>query len=417
MASSVEPCDPKAQRVRENYAWPLLASAATHRRLETSPQATYSRDRSLVIRGGVDASGAPLTVNVQNGVIADAAPPGAPVLDASGLTVAPGLIDLQVNGACGIDITAEPERLWEVAAELPRFGVTAFAPTVITSSPEARKRALAALAATPNDGWIGSAPLGLHLEGPMLAPARKGAHPAQWLTEPSPAVIAGWSRNAGVLIVTLAPELPGAIEVIRELTANGVVVSIGHTEADARTVEAAIAAGATMLTHLGNAMPPVQSRDPGPVGVALGGNELVAGVIADGLHLDGSVVSTAWRCLGPTRFLAVTDATAGLGVPDGSFQLGDQPMTVRDGAVRLADGTLAGSAASLPHCLRFLTASTGCTLAEALHTCTTVPATLIGDQSRGVLAMGTRGDLTLFDRSLDVAATIVGGVVVYQRER
>jgi len=218
-----------------------------------------------------------------------------------------------------------------------------------------------------------------------------------------------------VLIATLAPELPGAIEVIRELTKNGVVVSIGHTEADARTVQAAITAGATMLTHLGNAMPPMRSREPGAVGVALGGSDLVTGVIADGLHLDAHVVSTAWRCLGPTRFLAVTDATAALGVPDGSYQLGDQTVTVRDGNVRLADGTLAGSAASLPHCLVFLRASTGCSLAEALQTCTAVPASLIGDQGRGALAVGARGDLTLFGPSLDVAATIVGGVVVYRR--
>ncbi len=113
--------------------------------------------------------------------------------------------------------------------------------------------------------------------------------------------------------------------------------------------------------------------------------------------------------------MAVTDATAALGVPDGSYQLGDQTLTVSDGEVRLADGTLAGSAASLPQCLRFLRASTGCTLAEALHTCTAVPAGLIGDQARGVLAIGARGDLTLFEPSLEVAATIVGGVVVYRR--
>jgi N-acetylglucosamine-6-phosphate deacetylase len=372
-------------------------------------------ERSLVIRGGVDPSGAPITVHVHDGVIADTAPQEASVLDASGLTVAPGLIDLQVNGACGVDITAEPQRLWEVAAELPRYGVTAFAPTVITSSPQARERALATLSAAPEAGWSGSLPLGLHFEGPMLSHARKGAHPEHWLTEPSSDLILGWSRDLGVLIVTLAPELPGAMEVIRELTANGVIVSIGHTEANAQTVKAAIEAGALMLTHLGNAMPPMQSREPGPVGVALGADDLVAGVIADGLHLDASVVSAAWRCLGPSRFLAVTDTTAALGVPDGSYQLGDQAMTVRDRTVQLEDGTLAGSAASLPGCLRFLRASTGCTLAEALQTCTTVPASLIGDQSRGVLAAGARGDLTLLDSSLEVAATIIGGVVVYRR--
>jgi N-acetylglucosamine-6-phosphate deacetylase len=348
-------------------------------------------------------------------VIVSELPDDAFVFDASGLTVAPGLIDLQVNGACGIDITAEPERLWDVAAELPRFGVTAFAPTVITSSLDARERALATLAAGPGEGWTGAVPLGLHMEGPMLSPARKGAHPERWLRLPSPELIADWSRAAGVLIATLAPELPGAMDAIHTLTGRRVVVSVGHTEADSETVEAAVAAGAKMLTHLGNAMPPMQSRAAGPVGVALGSGSLIAGVIADGLHLDASVVSTAWRCLGPTRFLSITDATAALGVPEGPYRLGDHAVSVQDGSVRLANGTLAGSAASLPQCLRFLMQSTGCTLADALRTCTTVPAALIDDPSRGTLTAGARGDLTLFDSSLNVAATIVGGEILHQR--
>lgn len=375
-----------------------------------------THERSLIVRGAVDAAGSEVTIHVQDGLIVPAAPHGAPVLDAGGLTVAPGLIDLQVNGACGVDITAEPERLWDVAAELPRFGVTAFAPTVISSSPEARRRALDAFACGPKQGWAGARPIGLHFEGPMLSPARKGAHPGRWLTTPSPELIAGWSRAAGVLIATLAPELPGAMSVIRALSASGVVVSIGHTAADAETVRAAVAAGARMLTHLGNAMPPMQSRDPGPVGVALGGDDLIAGVIADGLHLDAAFIATAWHCLGAGRFLATSDATAALGVPDGPYRLGDQAVVVRDGAVRLADGTLAGSAASLPHCLRVLTAITGCTLEAALRTCTTVPASLIGDPCRGTLALGARADLTLLDPSLEVAATIVDGTVVHQRD-
>lgn len=371
-------------------------------------------EQSLIVRGGVDAFGAAVTVHLHDGVIVETAPEGTPVFDATGLTVAPGLIDLQVNGARGIDITAEPERLWDVAAELPRYGVTAFAPTVITSSPEARERAMVALAAGPEEGWSGAQPLGLHMEGPMLSPARKGAHPERWLTEPSHELIADWSRESGVLIATLAPELPGGMEAIRTLSERGVVVSIGHTEADAETVQAAVGAGAGMLTHLGNAMPPMQSREPGPIGVALGGSDLIAGVITDGFHLEAPVVSAAWRCLGTSRFLTVTDTTAALGVPDGPYRLGDQAVVVRDGTVRLDDGTLAGSAASLPQCLLFLLASTGCALAEAIATCTAVPAALIGDPLRGTLAVGARGDLTLFEPSLDVAATIVGGAVVHR---
>ena len=138
------------------------------------------------------------------------APASARVVDASGLLVAPGLIDLQLNGAHGIDLAAEPERLWEVGAMLARYGVTGFLPTIITSAPEIPERAMATLARRPA-GFLGAEPLGLHLEGPMLNPARKGAHPAALLRAPSPEVVDGWTRDAGVVLVTLAPELPGAL--------------------------------------------------------------------------------------------------------------------------------------------------------------------------------------------------------------
>lgn len=290
----------------------------------------------------------------------------------------PGLVDAQVNGAAGIDLTASPDRLWEVASALPAYGVVAFVPTVITSDPEARATAVAALAAGPPAGWQGAEPLGLHFEGPMIAPARKGAHPERWLRPPSPDLVDGWSREAGVLMATIAPELPGALDVIARLVSEGVVVSVGHTGASAAQVAAAIDAGATVITHLGNAMPPLLPREPGPVGAALGGSDVVAGVIVDGHHLDPLFVRAAWRALGPSRFLSVSDTTAGLGLPDGPARLGDQDVIVSEGTVRLRDGTLAGSAASLADCLRVLIAQTGCTVEEAVATATTVPLTLLG---------------------------------------
>jgi N-acetylglucosamine-6-phosphate deacetylase len=290
----------------------------------------------------------------------------------------PGLVDLQVNGAAGIDLTAEPHRLWEVAAALPAYGVTAFAPTVITSDPATRQLALDTLAAGPPAGWAGAEPLGLHFEGPMITPSRKGAHPEHWLRPPSLDLVDGWSRETGVAIVTLAPELPGALAVIERLVSRGVVVSVGHTAATAAEVAAAVAAGARCVTHLGNAMPPLLPREPGPVGAAFGGDTLVAGLIVDGHHLDPLFVRTAWRALGPDRFLSVSDTTAALGLPDGPARLGDQDVVVSGGTVRLADGTLAGSAASLLGCLRTLVAQTGCTLEEAVATATTTPLTLLG---------------------------------------
>ncbi|MBA2954819.1 amidohydrolase family protein [Nocardioides sp. MAH-18] len=298
------------------------------------------------------------------------------------MTSYPGLVDAQVNGAAGIDLTAEPHRLWEVAAALPAYGVVAFLPTVITSDPAAREQALATLAAGPPAGWAGAEPLGLHFEGPMIAPSRKGAHPEHWLRPPSLDLVDGWSREAGVLMVTVAPELPGALEVIERLTAEGVVVSVGHTAGDTAEVLAAIEAGARCVTHLGNAMAPVSPREPGPVGVALGGDDLVAGLIVDGHHLDPHFVRAAWRALGPARFLSVSDTTAALGMPDGPARLGDQDVVVADGTVRLADGTLAGSGASVLDCLRILVQQTGCSVSDAVATATSTPLALLGLPAR-----------------------------------
>ncbi|HXH80169.1 N-acetylglucosamine-6-phosphate deacetylase [Nocardioides sp.] len=354
--------------------------------------------------------GGSLDVDIAGGAIA---PSSGPVLDATGLTVLPGLIDLQVNGAAGLDVTAQPERLWEVGAALAAYGVTGWLPTVITSEPRARGRALATLSAGPPVGWVGALPLGLHLEGPMIARDRRGAHPEQWLRPPSLDLVEGWSREAGVTMVTLAPELPGAIAVVEALVGRGIVVSLGHTAAGTADVEAAVAAGARCVTHLGNAMAPMLSREPGPVGAALGRSDLVAGVICDGHHVHDDFLRTAWRTLGPGRFLSVSDATAALGLPDGETRLGDQEVFVADGTVRLADGTLAGSAASLVACLRVLRTATGCDLDEAVATATTTPAAVLGDATRGRIAPGLRGDLTLVDDDLVPVVTVVGGVVAY----
>lgn len=366
----------------------------------------------LVVRGGTTADGVARDIAISGGRIAPTST--GPTYDASGLVVLPGLIDLQVNGVAGVDVTMEPERLWEVAALLPRYGVTAFLPTVITSDPANRAWALASYRSGPPPGWTGAQPLGLHLEGPMIATARKGAHPEQWLRPPSPDLVARWSREAGVAMATLAPELPGALDVVEQLVRQGVVVSVGHTEADAATVAAAVDRGARAVTHLGNAMPPLGGREPGPVGVALGDRRLVAGVIADGHHLHPATLAAYWSALGPDRFLSVTDCTAALGLPDGESRLGAQHVVVSDGTVRLADGTLAGSAASLSQCLGELRSATGCTLAESVVTATATPADLLGDGSRGRLVDGARGDLTLVTPDLEVVATIIGGEIVHE---
>jgi N-acetylglucosamine-6-phosphate deacetylase len=352
--------------------------------------------------GGVPGSGIPST---------------ATRLDATNLLVAPGFVDLQCNGAVGVDLTTEPERLWQVAAALPRWGVTAWLPTVVTGPPSVRARALAAVrAGPPDDDAIIATPLGLHLEGPFLALERKGAHDARHIVPPSVEVVEGegWSGVTGVALVTLAPELPGGLEMVGRLVDRGVVVSAGHTSATAAEASAAVDAGVTYVTHLFNAMAPLHHREPGLVGVALTDERVRVGVIADGLHVDPAVVSLAARVLGE-RLTLVTDAVASLGVPPGPMCLGDLTATVAavDGAVRLADGTLAGSTLSLDRAVRNLVAYAGPPLAEAVRTVTAAPAAVLGLADRGVVAPGAVGDLVLLTPAGEVVATVIGGRVAY----
>lgn len=338
-------------------------------------------------------------------------------LDARGLMVVPGFIDLQCNGAVGVDITGEPGRLWEVAAALPRWGVTAWLPTVVSSPAPARLRAREVVAAgPPGDGRVYAEPLGLHVEGPFIDPDRRGAHDPRHILVPSTDRVARerWERESGVALVTLAPELPGALAVVRALAERGVVVAAGHSSAGAAAAEAAVDAGVRYVTHLFNGMAPLHHRRPGLVGVALTDERLRVGVIADGVHVDPLVVALAARLLGD-RLSLVTDAMAALGLPPGEVRLGDVTATVSpgDGAVRLPDGTLAGSTLTLDRAVRNVVAAGGRPLAEVVAAVTSTPAALLGIPDRGVIAPGAVGDVVLLTPAGEVVATVVGGRVAH----
>ena len=363
----------------------------------------------LVVRGGsvlLDGAWRRADLTLRDGLVADGA--GDRELDAAGLLVAPGFVDLQCNGGLGIDLAREPERLWELGAALPRFGVTAWLPTIVTSRDGTVERALAALAAGPPEGWRGAIPLGLHLEGPFLSPSTRGAHPAELLRPPTRTAIEGWSRATGVALVTIAPDLDGALPVISELTARGVVVSLGHTPATVEQAAAGVEAGATWVTHLFNAMAPLHHREPGLPGLALTDDRVHVGLIPDGIHVHPSVVAVAQRALG-TRLTIVTDAVAALGQPDGTYG----PITVGADGVRLADGTLAGSNLGMDQGVRNLVAFSGCAAVEAVHAASTAPAAVLADPTRGSLAPGMRGDLVLLTPDLNLVATVVGGEVLH----
>ncbi len=344
------------------------------------------------------------------------APAGTAARDAAGLILAPGFLDLQVNGGFGLDFTADPATIWDVAAGLPRYGVTGFLPTIITSPSETTQAAQQVLRAGPPQNWVGAKPLGLHLEGPFLSPGKKGAHNPAHLRLPSAAAIAGWSVETSVRLVTLAPELPWSRDAIGILSGQGVVVSAGHSLATYDEAVAGFNAGARYATHLFNAMPTLHHREPGLVAAALADPRVVVGLIPDGLHVHPALVDLVWRLLGPDRLNLVTDAMAAMGMSPGEYALGDFQVTVDETSARLPDGTLAGCILSLDAILRAFIAFTGASLPEALATVTTTPAGLLGlHEHPGRIAPGLPADLVLMTPALEIVETFVDGKSIYRR--
>lgn len=289
-----------------------------------------------------------------------------------------GLIDLQVNGAAGHDLTTDPASVWSVGAALAAHGVEAFLPTLVSPSYAIVDQAREVLVAGPPPGYRGAVPLGWHVEGPFLSPARAGAHDPAALRRPDPAAVADWSPTTGVRMVTLAPELPRALEVVAALADRGVVVSIGHSEASHDEARSAFDAGARFVTHLFNAMPPLGHREPGIVGAALADERITLGLIPDGLHVHPTVVRLAWRLVGPTRLAVVSDAIAALGMPPGRYRLAGREVVVDERSARLPDGVLAGSVLPLDAAVRNLATFAGIDVAEARRAATDVPARLLG---------------------------------------
>ena len=343
--------------------------------------------------------------------------PAAGVVDASGMRVAPGLVDLQINGGFGYDLTGDPSLLWRVGSSLPRTGVTSFLPTIVSAPLDVARRALGVLAGGPPDGYLGAVPLGLHLEGPMLAPGQRGVHEERHLRLPALEVIEGWSREAGVRLVTLAPELPGADRVIAELVERDVVISAGHSEASFERAREAFGAGVRFGTHLFNAMSGSTPGEPGLAGALMAEPTVPAGLIVDGIHVHPGTVAAAWVAKGPAGIVLVTDAVAPMGTaPDvRGLSLGDTDITVDGAAVRDGRGRLAGSSLSLDLAVRNLVAFAGAGLAEALAAASTSPARVIGEPHRGEIRVGATADLVLLDDALEVVATIVGGRMAFDR--
>ena len=359
----------------------------------------------------VDGVLVPGDVAIAGDVVESIGLPPAP----GGRIAAPGLVDIQVNGFAGVDLmAAEVDDLHALARALPRHGVTGWVPTLITAAVTDTDRALDRLgeAFPPGvnaaDGEARS--LGIHLEGPYLSPRRLGTHPPQHRRDPDLAELDSWRRRGDVVAVTLAPELPGALELVKSLSADGVLVSLGHSDATAYEAHLAFDAGARTVTHLFNAMSPMQHREPGLPGAALARPDVIVQMVLDGHHLAPDVVRVVWAAA-PDRVVLVTDATAAAGRPDGTYALAGVALDVTNGVVRNPDGTLAGSALTLSGAVKNAV-ELGIDPAVVLAAVTERPAALLGRDDIGRLQPGACADLTVFDDDLSLCESWLGGVAV-----
>jgi N-acetylglucosamine-6-phosphate deacetylase len=320
---------------------------------------------------------------------------------------APGFVDLQVNGFADVDFLSADAGAYRRAGEaLLRTGVTSFQPTFIT----APERELAeALAEVPRDG---AAPriLGAHLEGPFLSPDRLGSHPAEARRDPDLSLLVRLLEAGPVAHVTLAPELPGALELVELLRSRGITVACGHSNATAEEARAAFARGALTVTHLFNAMRPFEAREPGLAGAALASADVAVQVILDGVHLADDTARIVWHAAAG-RVALVTDAVAGTGVGDGSYRLGSVEVEISNGVARRADSVLAGSTLTMIEAVRNLVAL-GAPLEAALSAASEVPARIAGRADLGRLEPGAVADVVVVDDRLEIRRVLAGGADV-----
>jgi N-acetylglucosamine-6-phosphate deacetylase len=347
-------------------------------------------------------------------------PPRAPDVALPGGVLLPGFVDLQVNGYFGEEfLTAGADGWARVTTRLPQTGTTAFLPTFVTAPPGVLTAGLRAAAALIPALPAGARVLGVHVEGPFISPAWKGAHNEAWITEPSADAVAELlDAGHGVLrLVTLAPERRGGMAAVTALTEAGVLVSVGHSDATARQVAEAADHGARMVTHLFNAQRPMHHREPGVVGEALTDLRLTSGLIADMHHVNPQVCVLAFRAA-PGRICAVTDAAACAGMPPGSYQLGGEPIELPAGdgepPVR-SGGTLAGSGLRMDAAVGNLVAA-GIGLVEAVCAATRVPADLIGRPDLGRIAPGAAADVAWLGDDMRTRATWIGGELVFAQD-
>jgi N-acetylglucosamine-6-phosphate deacetylase len=361
-----------------------------------------------------------LAVLVDGGTITGLALPSDPRVraaerhDLGGRTLLPGFIDCQVNGGGGVLFNDEPtvEAIRRIGQAHARFGTTGFLPTLISDDAAVMAKAIDAVNEAVAQGVPGV--LGIHLEGPFIAPERKGVHdPAKFRIADADDVAMVARRHGGVTLLTLAPERASAA-VLQQLVAHGVIVAAGHTAADYDTTRHALATGVRGFTHLFNAMTPFTSREPGVVGAALEDAASWCGLIVDGHHVHPSSLRVAIAAKAPRKMMLVTDAMPPVGSDNPHFVLKGETITVRDGVCQTADGTLAGSALDMATAVRNTVDMVGVAYDEAARMAATYPAAFLGlEATHGHIAAGYRADFVVMDDGYTVAETWIGGERVY----
>ena len=337
-------------------------------------------------------------------------------------TLAAGLFDVHTHGCAGRDVMdADPNALPAIQRFLATRGVTHYLPTTVTASIDDTVRALERLAdavenataAATNTEYPQAQPLGIHLEGPFVSHAKRGVHPPAHILPPSIAIFDRlWRAARGhVRILTIAPEEPGALDLIEYATALGVRISIGHSNATTAETRAAIAAGVVSATHTFNAMRPLDHREPGILGVVLDAQNLYAELICDGVHVAPEAVRLWLKAKGPDRGILITDSMAAAGMPEGEYTLGGMPVTVA-GGVCLANGVLAGSVLTLDQAVANLQSMTGADLTTAVRLASANPARMAGFAEIGTVRVGTFANLTRYDRDGCLIQTYIHGISV-----
>jgi N-acetylglucosamine-6-phosphate deacetylase len=362
------------------------------------------------------------TVLLEGGSIRDVSPGRDLLADADEVhehadsLILPGFVDLQVNGAFGVDVAMEPSRLEELSEALLSTGTTSYLPTVISSPESLYEEALPELAAAARGPFSGAEMLGVHLEGPFINPKKRGAHAATHVVPPDPGLFARLFDLAPVRVVTLAPELEGAVELMTLAANRGVVVSAGHSGAPFEVAYEVFDASVAGVTHLFNAMSAMHHREPGLPGAAFAHPRVVCGLIADGIHVHPEMVALAFRMLGPDRVYLTTDAISAAGMGDGEYRLATQTVYLNGGVPRLGSGAIAGSTLTMGEAFRNVLAFTGCTLPEAARMASTSPARLVGEGRRkGRLTPGYDADVAVLAPDLSVEAVWRSGEVAYER--